>query len=180
MKHLFRNFLHKHRQVREHRALAWLGPAIHNPQLWHISRHGIALGLAIGLFFGLLFPVVQIPFAALAAIWLRANLPIAVLSTLITNPFTFGPIYYGAYLLGNWVLGDPATRSATQFEVIAHGTGGWLSSWTEQLAGFGLPLFLGLGILACTLPVAAYFIVNTLWRAHTLRAWRKRKARAAG
>lgn len=72
--------------LRNHRALRWLGPSLHHPRLWHISRRGVAMGLAVGVFFGLLIPVVQIPAAA----------------TLITNPVTFVPVYYAAYHLGAW------------------------------------------------------------------------------
>ena len=37
---------------------------------------------------------------------LRANLPAAAASTLITNPVTFGPLYYVAYQLGSWVTSE--------------------------------------------------------------------------
>ena len=36
----------------QNRWLRWLGPALHHPRLWHMSRRGIALGAAIGVFFG--------------------------------------------------------------------------------------------------------------------------------
>ena len=92
--------------IRDNRWLRWMGPALHHPRLWHFSRKGIALGLALGIFFGLLVPVAQIPLSAAAAVALRANLPMAVASTLVTNPVTFGPVYFGAYQLGKFVLGE--------------------------------------------------------------------------
>ncbi|TXC67466.1 DUF2062 domain-containing protein [Piscinibacter aquaticus] len=73
-----------------------MGPALHHPRLWHLNRRGVALGLALGLFFGLLIPIAQIPLAGGAAVLLRANVPMAVASTLVTNPVTFGPVYYAA------------------------------------------------------------------------------------
>nr|WP_249221378.1 DUF2062 domain-containing protein [Cupriavidus sp. KK10] len=50
-------------------------------------------GLALEFFFGLLIPLAQIPLSAAAAVALRANVPAAVASPLVTNPMTLGPIY---------------------------------------------------------------------------------------
>jgi uncharacterized protein (DUF2062 family) len=93
--------------LRANRWLRWLGPALHHPKLWHISRRGLALGMALGVFFGLLIPLAQIPLSAAAAVALRANVPAAVASTLVTNPVTFGPIYYAAWRVGSAMLGEP-------------------------------------------------------------------------
>ena len=92
--------------VRKNRFVAWVGPAIYHPRLWHINRHGIAAGLAIGIFFGVLIPFLQIPIVALVAVWLRANMLAAVGSTLITNPITFRPIYFFSYQLGALLTGN--------------------------------------------------------------------------
>ncbi|MFJ4290633.1 DUF2062 domain-containing protein [Cupriavidus sp. NPDC089707] len=63
--------------------------------------------MALGFFFGLLIPLAQIPRSAAAAVALRANVPAAVASTLVTNPLTFGPIYYAAWRVGSAILGEP-------------------------------------------------------------------------
>ena len=59
--------------LHNNRWLRWLGPALHHPRLWHMSRKGLALGMAHGIFFGLLIPVAQIPFSAALAVALRAT-----------------------------------------------------------------------------------------------------------
>ena len=64
--------------IRANRWLRWLGPALHHPKLWHLSRRGMALGMALGFFFGLLIPLAQIPLSVAAAVALRANVPVAV------------------------------------------------------------------------------------------------------
>jgi uncharacterized protein (DUF2062 family) len=92
--------------VRKSRWVGWIGPALHHPRLWHLNRRGVALGMAIGVFFGFLIPVAQIPVAAVVAVWLRGNVVAAVGSTLITNPFTFAPIYLLAYRLGSAIIGQ--------------------------------------------------------------------------
>ncbi len=35
--------------IRANRWLRWLGPALHHPRLWHMSRRGLALGMALGI-----------------------------------------------------------------------------------------------------------------------------------
>jgi uncharacterized protein (DUF2062 family) len=105
MKNRIKAWLPSPDTVRQNRWLRWMGPILNNPRLWHFSRKGIALGMALGVFFGLLIPIAQIPFSATLAVVLRANVPMAVASTLVTNPITFGPVYYGAYHLGRLVLG---------------------------------------------------------------------------
>lgn len=105
-----RSLLPTRDSVRDNRWLRWLGPALLHPRLWHMSRRGLALGLALGVFFGFLVPIAQIPLSAAAAVMLRANLPVAMASTLVTNPATFGPIYYAAWRVGSVVLGEPASE----------------------------------------------------------------------
>lgn len=174
----FRRQLYDAHSLREHRALRWLGPRLHHPRLWHVNRRGIALGVAVGVFFGLLIPVAQILFAALAALLLRANLAAAVASTLITNPFTFAPVYYAAYHLGAWMLGAGATaRGEVTLIHAAAETATGFALWVERLGAVGAPLALGLLTLAVGLSVLFYFAVHWAWRVRIVRAWRRRANR---
>ncbi len=169
--------------LRTNKWLNWLGPSLHHPRLWHMSRRGIALGLAIGLFFGLLLPTAQIPCSAALAMVLRANLPVAVVGTLVTNPVTSVPLYYAAWRLGSAVLGEPAGphMGGVPGPVGAHlpparpGLGGWLADAWERLRAVGKPLVLGLALLATTTGVLAYFLVSWVWRAKVVWAWRRRQ-----
>jgi uncharacterized protein (DUF2062 family) len=173
----FRRFLPDPRTLREHRSLRWMGPMLHHPRLWHVNRRGIALGIAIGVFFGLLIPVAQILFAATAALLLRANIPAAVGSTLITNPFTFAPVYYAAYHLGVWMLGISNLPVAeVDLGNVAAKTSTGLMLWVDRLAAVGAPLALGLLTLAVCLSVLIYFAVHWTWRLRIVRAWQRRKA----
>lgn len=133
--------------------------------------------MAIGIFFGLLIPVAQIPVSAAAAVVLRANVPAAVASTLVTNPVTFGPIYYGAWRLGCLFLGqeeglqptslDAAEKSNTPGE-------GWWTWFKKWVGGVGKPLVVGLAILACGVGLMTYYAVSLFW---ILRVRRKRRSR---
>lgn len=165
-------------KVSQHRLLRWLGPTLTKPSLWQINRRSIALGLAIGVFWGLLIPLAQIPFAAIAAVLLRANLAIAVGSTLVTNPFTFAPVYFLAYQFGEWVLGDKgpevteAMLSEQMSQVSVTSTG-----WIDQIGGIAAPLFTGLLVFACVGAVLCYLTVSVLWRLAVVLRYRKRQRR---
>ena len=175
--------------IQANRWLRWMGPARAHPRLWHMSRKGIAAGLALGLFFGLLVPIAQIPLAATAAVVLRANLPVAIGSTLVTNPVTFGPVYYGAYKLGDWLLhrGDGPVRSPDVLEarlqqlheapapiVEANGVGGHIRAIWTRITALGKPLILGLVILATATGVGVYLLTTWVWAA---MIWLKRRRR---
>lgn len=167
-------------KVSQHRMLRWLGPTLTKPSLWQINRRSIALGLAIGVFWGLLIPLAQIPLAAIAAVMLRANLAIAVGSTLVTNPFTFAPVYFLAYQFGEWVLGDEvpqvteAMLSEQMSQVSVTSTG-----WIDQISDIAAPLFTGLALFAVVGAVLCYLIVTVLWRLAIIMRYRKRQRRYA-
>jgi uncharacterized protein (DUF2062 family) len=174
----FHHLLPDSQKLREHRALRWLGPALHHPRLWHVNRRGIALGAAIGVFFGLMIPFAQIVAAAIVAFLLRANIPAAVGSTLITNPITFAPVYYAAYHLGVWMLGGAAEPvSPATLHHVADETATGLALWMDKLALVGLPLAVGLLTLAVTISFTIYVAVHWAWRIRIVRAWQKRRVR---
>jgi len=159
--------------VRHNRWLRWVGPALQHPRLWHITRRGVALGVALGIFFGLLIQVAQIPFSAAAAVVLRANIPAAVASTLVTNPVTFAPIYYAAYHLGAMLRGEEGNPQDLK-QVAATGADDE-RTWMERIAALGKPLLLGLVILACSMGALAYLLVSGLWRLQITLAWRRHR-----
>jgi uncharacterized protein (DUF2062 family) len=168
-------------KVSQNKMLRWLGPTLTRPNLWQANRRSIALGLAIGVFMGLIIPLAQIPLAALGAVLLRANLPIAVASTLVTNPFTFAPLYFLAYRLGDFVLSLGDTTVPVLTEAMIEAQVAQLSSgsvgWFERIGDMGAQLFTGLFILACVSSVVVYLLVTVLWRLGVLLRHRKRQRR---
>lgn len=169
------------------RWLRWLGPRLHSPHLWRISRRGVALGAAIGTFFGLLVPLAQIPLSASLAIALRAHLPTALASTLVSNPVTFAPLYYLAYRVGAALLGDVTvaavevplgTESDAQGEPAQH-EGPTTRSAQMTIMGMGRPLLLGLAIVSCLGAALVYAVVDIGWRLLEWRARRDRTRHAA-
>jgi hypothetical protein len=166
------------------RWLRWLGPALHHPRLWHMSRRGIALGAAIGVFFGFLIPLAQIPVSAAFAVALRANVPTAVASTLVTNPITFPPVYYAAWKVGGAILGEagPAPGTAAGSVPAAEpdaAAGNWFQRTWSGLQRVGKPLLLGLAIFACGFGLLVYALVHLVWRAQVrFKRWRRTRAAA--
>lgn len=172
MKHWLRRRLPTPEAVQSNRWLRWIGPRLLHPRLWLLSRRGIALGVALGLFFGLLIPVAQIPLSAGAAVLLRANLPCAIASTLVTNPVTFGPVYYAAWKVGGAVLGSAEPVRPVHATAAAEG------SWWQRLTGVGKPLVVGLSLFAVAAGLLSYALISGLWRLRTAWRWRQRRAAA--
>jgi uncharacterized protein (DUF2062 family) len=85
----------------------YLRPVAHRilaPSLWRFTRRSVPRGVALGLFTGVLFPFAHMPLAAITALPVRANVPVAVGTTLLHNPITSVPLFWSAYELGHWVL----------------------------------------------------------------------------
>ena len=154
------------------RWLRWLSPWLAHPRLWHWSRRGVAMGVALGVFFGLLIPLAQIPVTAAAAIVLRANLPVAAASTLITNPVTFAPIYYAAYELGSWITGE-TDHPASPPPLHQHDDDS-RSIW-QRIADLGKPLLIGLAVMAVLTGLTTYLLIDLVWRWHIRNRWRERR-----
>jgi len=178
LKQRLRALLPDPERLQQNRWLRWLGPALQQRHLWHFSRKGVALGVALGVFFGLLIPVAQIPAAATSAVVLRANLPMAVASTLVTNPVTFAPVYLAAYQLGRLVLGEDTGAEAPGEPVLGPAVlstdaTGDDTGWLARMGSVGKPLVVGLGILAVGCGVLVYVLISAGW---ALRVrWKRRR-----
>lgn len=164
-------------KLERNRWLRWLTPFFGHPRLWHWSRRGVALGVALGVFFGLLIPIAQIPLSAAAAILLRANLPAATASTLVTNPVTFGPIYYAAYRLGLALTGGAAPSGLGEDAMVAADAAGPEPGLGARLARLGRPLLVGLLILSSLTGLATYAVITLIWRWRVLARRRGRGRR---
>ena len=95
-----RRLADRHMPTREtFERIRWLRPIAHRillPELWRFHRRSVPRGVALGIVVGVLMPVAQTVFAALFALPARANVPVAAVTTLITNPITTPPIWLAA------------------------------------------------------------------------------------
>lgn len=165
-------------KLREQRALGVFGPRLFHPALWHLSRRTVASGFAVGLFCGLIPGPLQMLGAALCSIWLRANLPVALATTLYTNPFTIVPLYLVAYQLGMLVLPGSAA-AAPPAPVITADVAKSLASVTEWAGQLGTPLLVGVPLLALLLALAGYAMVRITWGIYMRLLWQRRRAARA-
>ena len=175
----FRKYLPSHESIRQNRYIALFGTLLLHPNLWHLNRRSVAGGFAIGLFSGLVPGPLQMLTAALLAVPLRVNLPVALATTLYTNPLTIGPLYVIAYWIGTLLVpGDSAPFSHPPGFDWSN-LGAWLRALFEWSLSLGKPLAVGLVALAIGLAIAGYVVVQLAWRAHVILAWRRRQRRRA-
>jgi uncharacterized protein (DUF2062 family) len=170
-----RELLPSAHSMREHPHLRLFGPMLHYANLWHLNRRSVAGGVAVGLFTGLIPGPLQMPFAAIFAIVFRVNLPVAVFTTLYTNPLTFVPLYLLAYKIGAFVTGRSNGMHNLYTEFRAGSLADWLPAFFHWLGSLGLPLLVGVPILGSIFSVCGYFLVRGLWRLQVVISWRRRQ-----
>jgi uncharacterized protein len=179
---LVRKFFRKHLPDSDTiRAMRGLGPFqrwLQHPNLWCLNRRSVSGAVAVGLFCGLVPGPLQMLGAALLALPLRVNLPVALLVTLYTNPFTIVPLYLLAYGYGRLILreGDAAAK-VEPFAMDWADIGGSAASLGAWMMGIGKPLGVGLVALGLTLALLGYAAVRIGWRIYLLAAWRRRQRR---
>lgn len=136
-----------------------------HPTFFSVSRRSIAGAIWIGLFIGFLPIPGQTVLGILAALLLRVNVPIAAVTTWVTNPVTMGPIFFSTYSLGRMILGIPP--QAFRIEL----------SWdwvTTNFVAIGKPLLLGSFISATIVASTGYVLVSVLWRLMVAARFRRR------
>jgi uncharacterized protein len=164
--------------VRGNRFIAPFARWLRHPNLWHLNRRSVPGAVAIGLFAGLIPGPLQMLTALALAVPLRKNLPVALLATFYTNPFTIVPLYLLAYQLGAFLLGT--RERGGPLPTWEMNWGDWAASLEALLhwvASLGKPLAVGLVALALLLAFAGYFATRIGWRVYVLLAWRARKRR---
>jgi len=178
---LFRKFTPSADKIREFRARGVFGNALFHPALWHLNRRSAAGGVAVGLFCGLIPGPLQVLGAAIVCLVARVNLPVAIVSTVYTNPFTIVPLYLLAYKIGSFALGangaKPPAPPPPDWDWRSIGAS--MNAMGEWMLSLGAPLALGVFLLACLLSATGYFVVRVGWNIHLRRAWQRRRERRA-
>lgn len=164
-KRFLQRFLPEHHVLKEHKHLQFLGEHLHHPNLWHLNRQSAALACAVGLFVMYLPIPGQMIVAAAIAFLVEANLPLSVVLVWITNPVTWGPMFYPAYKLGAWLLGTENQIKPDKFNLL------------NEIGDIFWPLLTGSLIFGAVLGALGYFGMHALWRWMTIKRWQKRKQR---
>lgn len=174
-----KRFLPTREAIVNSRWLRWLGPRLHDPCLWQMNRRSVAKGVAIGMFFGLMIPVAQIPAAAIAALIFRGNLWVAAIATLVSNPFTYAPIYILAYQIGGNLIGFPDPRRPGAVLAESPSVLEFLYFIYTWVTGVGAPLIVGMMLMALTAGLLGFIITHWVWRLRVL-ILKKRRVRPQG
>ena len=178
----FKRYMPSVDRVRDFKVLGVFGDALFHPALWHLNRRSAAGGVATGLFCGLIPGPLQMLGAGIAAVVFRVNLPVALLTTLYTNPLTIVPLYLLAYQLGALAMGaaggEPPAHPPDWVWSAPLASARAVSQW---MMGLGAPLALGVFLLAAVLAVLGYVVVRVAWSIYLRRAWAaRRRQRARG
>lgn len=151
----FRKFAFKRHELSQRWFMTPFQHLLHDHHLWGIRRKTVVPAFSLGL------AVAFLPFpghfvvAALAALALRVNIPVAAVTTFVVNPLTVGPLFYFAYRLGAALLGlEPGPFS---FELSL--------DWVQNVfVTVWLPLSLGCILLGSAAALTGYIALDALWR----------------
>lgn len=159
------------------RLLAPIAHRVLAPELWRFTRRsvprGVALGLLVGIF--LMIPGLQVAGAALLALPVRANVPIAAVMTFLSNPATTPFILWASVYIGNIALRRSADTSQFMALINDHAS---IGKWMHWLFSEAAPaLVFGLFMISVVTAAIGYLLASWLWRAHLLRKWRARQDR---
>lgn len=151
----FRKFAFKRHEIAEKWFMTPFRHMLHDHRLWGIRRKTVVPAFSLGLAIAFLpFPG-HFLVAALAALALRVNIPVAALSTLFVNPVTVGPLFYFAYELGNTLLGIETGAFYFEFSL----------DWVRNVfTTIWLPLSLGCVLLGSAAAVIGFVGLDALWR----------------
>lgn len=168
-----RRFFRKFALKRQHFAGRWfLAPfahLLHDQRLWGVRRRTIVPAFALGLFVGFMPVPGHVLIAALLALVLRINIPVAALTTFVSNPLTVGPIFYLAYRVGRFLLDLPPRSFSVELSI------DWL---TDNFLNIWQPLMLGAVLCGAMAALVGYVVLDAFWRASIADYLAKRRLRA--
>jgi len=144
-------------------------------ELWRMNRRSVPRGVALGLFVGVMIPLAHFVVAAFLAVFLRANIPAAMLATFIGFPVIYVGLVALAYRIGEWLLHLDAMTGIQPLGETMQTT--QTDHLLQRITGAGLDTALGLFVLACLFSTLGYLLTAVFWR------WwiaRKRRQRLAG
>lgn len=157
----------------------WIRPFAHRvlrPELWRFTRRSVPRGVALGTLVGIIIPFAQILFAAILALPVRANVPVAALTTFITNPFTTPFVWVAAYEVGSFILRIDALTYGRPIDTAVRTTD--VGSMMQWVTGAATITAFGLVVLGVVLAAVGYIATALGWRWFIGDKWRRRQRRA--
>jgi len=167
-----RNHIPTRENIHRYRLLRPFAPHLSRPALWRMTPRSVPRGVALGLFVGVIIPVMHTAIAAILAIPLRANVAITAALTLLVNPLTYAPIYYGCYLVGSWELHHDSSVIDPHAAEQVSGELGRIMFWLHHASG---PIALGVLTVAAATSAIGYVASSVVWRWWLGSKWRQRR-----
>jgi len=143
-------------------------------ELWRFTRRSVPRAVAVGLIIGIIVPFAQMLFAALLSVPARANVPVAVLTTFVTNPVTTPLLWVAAYWVGSWLLRVDAATIVAPVNTAIERTD--FQQFLEWLTGATMVTAFGLVVIAVVSAALSYVMTVWIWRWWTGRKWARRGA----
>lgn len=177
LKQKLKQWLPTPEKLRENRIMGWFAPFITDPRLWQMNRGALTRAVYIGVLCAF-FPLPgQMPLAIIGALMFRANIPMAVALTWLTNPLTAIPVFWLAYSIGAFLLGEPMIGIRTIGIVLSDfalwATGHGINPFANQL--FSIKAFV-IGLIVCA--ICTSVVLGLLFRLvlhyHIISNWQKR------
>jgi len=162
----FASWTHRNMPTREQMARSrWVRPfasRVLRSELWRFTRRSVPRGVALGMLVGIIVPFGQILFAALLCLTVRANVPVASFTTLVTNPVTTPLIWVFSYKVGSWLLQvDAMTVIAPVNAAIQHSQFDDMLQW---LTGATLVTAFGIVVVGVVAAAISYLATSFGWR----------------
>lgn len=149
-------------QMEKSRIMRPFASRVLRSELWRFTRRSVPRGVALGMMVGIIVPFAQILFASLMCLPVRANVPVAALTTFVTNPFTTPLIWVLGYNVGSWMLRvDAMTVVAPVNKAMEHSEFGDMLQW---LTGATLVTGFGLVVVAVVASAVSYLVAVFAWR----------------
>lgn len=167
-------------KLMESRSMKYFAPHLADARLWQFNRKSLNKAVYIGVL-SAFFPLPgQMLLALIGALIFRANVPMALGLTWITNPVTTLPVFYAAYFVGATILGEPMIslrligKMVADFSlwILADGANPFITyQGSVSIAAFCL----GLILMAVVTSIICGLAFNAIWRYKTIISWQKRQ-----
>lgn len=142
--------------------------ALKDPACWSVNRRGVIRGFALGAFICFIPLPVHLILAPIAAIVLRANVPVTLVTTFLVNPLTVLPAFFTAYWVGARILGT----KLMPFNFAMN----W--DWVQMhLVQIWKPFLLGCLVTGLAAAALAYVVLTVVWRWRVAHYYHQRATR---
>jgi len=119
-----------------------------------INRKTVANAMLVGIFFAMIPMPMQMVAVVLCVPFIKFNVPLGVSLVWITNPFTMPVIFYGEYLLGNFLL----------FRDGVHNVELTVEWFQTNLDDIFVPMYFGAFVTAVVLSLSSRYIIIHFWK----------------